>query len=254
MDCALYSDGRRRHRLDDLTVALREAETKDGFVWIGLVEPTADEFDAIAEGFELPQLAIDDAIRAHQRPKLERYGGVTFAVVKPVHYVDHVEVVEVSELAVFLGDRFVIVVRHGETTIPAQVRAALEADPEMLLHGPPAVLHGLLDTAVDQYLEVVAAIDEDIDEIEDQVFGDDPGQRPRPAHLQAQERGAAVPPGGGPPRRPAHPARRGAGARASRPSRGRTSATSRTTPCGPPSSSSPPTPCSPGSCRPTSRR
>jgi len=172
VDCALYSDGQRRHHLDDLRVALREAEKEDGFVWIGLVEPTADEFDAIAEGFELPQLAIEDAIRAHQRPKLEQYGGVTFAVVKPVHYVDHVEVVEVSELAIFLGDRFVIVVRHGDTTIPAQVRAGLEADRDMLLHGPPAVLHGILDRAVDQYLEVTAAIDEDLDEIEDQVFGD----------------------------------------------------------------------------------
>lgn len=175
VDCALYSDGRRRHRLDDLRVALREADAEGGFVWIGLVEPTADEFDAIAEGFELPQLAIEDAIRAHQRPKLERYGAVTFAVVKPVHYVDHVEVVEVSELAIFLGERFVIVVRHGDTTIPAQVRAALEDDPEMLLHGPPAVLHGILDRAVDQYLDVTRSIDEDLDEIEDQVFGDDPG-------------------------------------------------------------------------------
>ena len=174
MDCALYSDGRRRHRLDDLRVALREAEKEDGFVWIGLVEPTADEFDAIAEGFELPELAIEDAIRAHQRPKLEQHGGVTFAVVKPVHYVDHVEVVEVSELAIFLGERFVIVVRHGDTTIPAQVRAGLEADPEMLLHGPSAVLHGIMDRTVDQYLEVTRAIDEDLDEIEDQVFGDDP--------------------------------------------------------------------------------
>ncbi|MBO3085327.1 magnesium and cobalt transport protein CorA [Cellulomonas fengjieae] len=174
-DCALYSDGRRRHRLDDLRVALREAEKDDGFVWIGLVEPTADEFAAIAEGFELPQLAIDDAIRAHQRPKLERYGNVTFAVVKPVHYVDHVEVVEVSELAVFLGDRFVIVVRHGDTEIPAQVRAALEVDRDMLLHGPPAVLHAILDKSVDQYLDVSRAIDVDLDEIEDQVFGDDPG-------------------------------------------------------------------------------
>jgi magnesium transporter len=175
VDCALYSAGRRRHRIDDLRLALREAEAEDGFVWIGLVEPTADEFDLIAEGFDLPELAIEDAIRAHQRPKLERYGGVTFAVVKPVHYVDHVEVVEVSELAIFLGDRFVIVVRHGDTTIPALVRTSLEADPEMLQHGPPAVLHGILDKAVDQYLDVTAAIDEDLDEIEDQVFGDDPG-------------------------------------------------------------------------------
>ena len=212
MDCALYSAGRRRHRIDDLRTALREAEKEDGFVWIGLVEPTADEFDPLAEGFELPELAIEDAIRAHQRPKLERYGGVTFAVVKPVHYVDHVEVVEVSELAIFLGDRFVIVVRHGDTTIPALVRTALEADPEMLLHGPPAVLHGILDKAVDQYLDVTAAIDEDLDEIEDQVFGDDPGsdhaERIYKLKREVQQfRRAVVPLVAA-----AHPARRGRGA------------------------------------------
>jgi len=175
VDCALYSAGRRRHRIDDVRLALREAEKEDGFVWIGLNAPTAEEFDLLAEGFDLPELAIEDAILSHQRPKLEKYGGVTFAVVKPVHYVDHVEVVEVSELSIFLGERFVIVVRHGDTTIPALVRSALEADPEMLQHGPPAVLHGILDRTVDQYLDVTAAIDEDLDEIEDQVFGDDPG-------------------------------------------------------------------------------
>ncbi len=154
---------------------MREAEKEDGFVWIGLHDPTAEEFDALAVGFELPQLAIEDAIASHQRPKLERYGSLTFAVVKPVFYVDHVEVVEVSELAIFVGERFVIVVRHGITTIPAQVRESLEADPEMLQHGPVAVLHAILDRSVDQYLEVTKAIDVDIDEIEDQVFGDDPG-------------------------------------------------------------------------------
>jgi len=175
VDCALYAGGRRLHRLDDLRVAIREAEKEDGFVWIGLHDPTAEEFDAIAEGFELPELAIEDAIASHQRPKLERYGNLTFAVVKPVFYVDHVEVVEVSELAIFVGERFVIVVRHGITTIPAQVRSALEGDPEMLQHGPVAVLHAILDKSVDQYLEVTAAIDIDLDEIEDQVFGDDPG-------------------------------------------------------------------------------
>ena len=175
VDCALYAGGQRRHRLDNLRVAMREAEKEDGFVWIGLHEPTQEEFDAIVEGFELPHLAVDDAVRAHQRPKLDRYGNVTFAVVKPVHYVDHIEVVEVSELAIFLGERFVIVVRHGTTTIPAQVRECLEADPEMLRHGPVAVLHAILDKSVDQYLEVTAAVEVDLDEIEDQVFGDDPG-------------------------------------------------------------------------------
>ena len=84
MDCALYAGGRRLHRLDDLHVAVREAEKEDGFVWIGLHDPTAEEFDAIAEAFTLPALAIEDAIASHQRPKLERYGDLTFAVVKPV--------------------------------------------------------------------------------------------------------------------------------------------------------------------------
>src|SRR5690349_8351669 len=124
---------------------MREAEKEDGFVWIGLHDPTHDEFAALADAFELPELAIEDAIASHQRPKLDRYGSLTFAVVKPVFYVDHVEVVEVSELAIFVGHRFAIVVRHGVTTIPAQVREALEADPEMLQHGPAAVLHGIMD-------------------------------------------------------------------------------------------------------------
>ncbi|WP_426593916.1 magnesium and cobalt transport protein CorA [Cellulomonas sp. McL0617] len=175
VDCALYAGGRRLHRLDDLQVAMREAEKEDGFVWIGLHDPTQEEFDALTVAFELPELAIEDAVASHQRPKLDRYGDLTFAVVKPVFYVDHVEVVEVSELAIFVGARFVIVVRHGVTTIPAQVREALEGDPEMLQHGPAAVLHGILDKAVDQYLDVTAAIEVDLDEIEDQVFGDDPG-------------------------------------------------------------------------------
>ncbi|MGY4644527.1 magnesium and cobalt transport protein CorA [Cellulomonas sp. URHB0016] len=176
VDCALYTGGVRRHRLDDLFVAVREAEKDDGFVWVGLHEPTADEFDALAAGFALPALAIDDAVRAHQRPKLERYGDVTFVVIKPVRYVDHVEVVEVGEIAVFLGERFVIVVRHGDSTVPARTRAGLEAEPEVLVHGPAAVLHRMLDLTVDDYLEVTVAVDTDIDEIEDQVFGDEPGR------------------------------------------------------------------------------
>lgn len=176
VDCALYTGGVRRHRLDDLFVAVREAEKDDGFVWVGLHEPTADEFDALAAGFALPELAIDDAVRAHQRPKLERYGDVTFVVIKPVHYVDPVEVVEVGEIAVFLGERFVIVVRHGDSTVPHRTRLGLETEPEVLVHGPAAVLHRMLDLTVDDYLDVTASVDTDIDEIEDQVFGDEPGR------------------------------------------------------------------------------
>ncbi|WP_291887828.1 magnesium and cobalt transport protein CorA [Cellulomonas sp.] len=176
VDCALYTGGVRRHRLDDLFVAVREAEKDDGFVWVGLHEPTAEEFEALAAGFALPELAIEDAVCSHQRPKLERYGDVVFAVIKPVRYVDHVEVVEVGEIALFLGERFVIVVRHGDSTVPHRTRLSLEADPAMLVHGPAAVLHRMLDLTVDDYLDVTVAVDTDIDEIEDQVFGDEPGR------------------------------------------------------------------------------
>ncbi|AEE47849.1 magnesium and cobalt transport protein CorA [Cellulomonas fimi] len=176
VDCALYTHGVRRHRLDDLFAAAQEAERDDGFVWVGLVDPSADEFDALAEGFALPELAIEDAIRAHQRPKLERYPDLTFAIVKPVRYVDHAEVVDVGELAVFVGPRFVVVVRHGDSQVPARARRSLEADPDTMALGPWAVLHRLLDLTVDEYLEVTRSVDVDLDEIEDQVFGSTPGE------------------------------------------------------------------------------
>lgn len=176
VDCALYTRDRRRHGISDIEGALREAQASGGFVWIGLVEPTAGEFLDISDNFGLPILAVDDAVRAHQRPKLERYGDVTFAVVKPARYVDHEEVVEMSELAIFLGEHFVITVRHGISDVPHAVRAELEASSTLLAHGPAGVLYRALDLAVDGYLEVVEAIGVDIDEIEDQVFGGEGGE------------------------------------------------------------------------------
>lgn len=172
VSCGLYKDGRKLAEVHDIPASLSMARAEGGFVWIGLWEPTEAEFADIAAKFELPALAVEDAIAAHQRPKLERYDDLAFAVVKPVQYLDG-EMVEVSELAVFLGPNFVITVRHGRTDIPATARAALEADPEVLADGPVAVLHKLLDLTVDQYLEALPAIEVDIDEIEEQVFGGD---------------------------------------------------------------------------------
>ncbi|HEY8717161.1 magnesium/cobalt transporter CorA [Pengzhenrongella sp.] len=176
VDCALYTDGRGRHGIADVEGALREAQATGGFVWIGLFEPTAAEFLDLSDTFGLPILAVDDAVRAHQRPKLERYGDMTFAVVKPARYVDHDEVVELSELAVFLGKHFVITVRHGVSDIPATVRRELETNATLLAHGPGGVLYRALDHVVDGYLEVVEAIGVDIDQIEDQVFGVEDGE------------------------------------------------------------------------------
>jgi len=176
VDCTLYASGGRRHGISDIAGALREAQAAGGFVWIGVFEPTAGEFAELSDRFALPTLAVDDAVRAHQRPKLERYDDVTFAVVKPARYIDHEEVVEISELAVFLGEHFVITVRHGVSDVPAAVRAELEANTALLAHGPAGVLYRALDLAVDGYLEVVEAIGADIDEIEDQVFGGERGE------------------------------------------------------------------------------
>jgi magnesium transporter len=173
VNCGLYVGGRRREEVHDIESALAAAKRRDGFVWIGLKEPTAAEFEHLAAKFDLPELAVEDAIRAHQRPKLERYPGVTFAVIKPVWYVDTDEVVEVGELAIFLGESFVITVRHGEFDVPARVRAELDADQEMLSHGPGVVLYRALDLVVDGYQDVIDAIGIDIDEIETQVFGGD---------------------------------------------------------------------------------
>ncbi len=176
VDCAVYAGGRRRPGGNDLATARAAAAAENGFVWIGLTQPTAVEFAELAEAFELPQLAVDDAVKAHQRPKLERYGAMTFAVVKPARYVDHEEIVDLSELAIFLGHDFVITVRHGGTEVPARARQDLEAEPALLEHGPASVLHRVLDLVVDDYLDVVDAIEIDVDEIEAQVFSGQGGE------------------------------------------------------------------------------
>jgi len=176
VDCGVYSGGRRRPGSADIAAARRTAAADGGFVWIGLSQPTAAEFAEIEREFHLPVLAVEDAVKAHQRPKLERYdSALTFAVVKPAVYVDRDEVVQLSEIAIFLGRDFIITVRHGSSEVPAQVRQDLEADPDLLAHGPAAVLYRALDLVVDQYLAVVEAIGVDVDDIEEQVFGGNPG-------------------------------------------------------------------------------
>jgi magnesium transporter len=176
VDWAVYSGGERRAEPADLDQALQRARAEDGFLWIGLSTPTEEEFDELVDVLRLPRLAVEDAVRAHQRPKLERYDGVTFAVVKPARYVDRHEVVEFSELAVFLGEHFIVTVRHGVTDVPATVRHELEADPSLLAHGPASVLYRCLDLVVDEYLAVVVAMGDDVDEIEERVFGGVPGE------------------------------------------------------------------------------
>ncbi len=174
VDCALYTRGKRHPdqlHIDDALESCRASD--DTFVWIGLHEPTQEEFDAVTSEFELHPLAVEDAIKAHQRSKLERYGDCLFLVFKTARYDDDAEAIEFSEIQLFAGDRFVITVRHGQASALAPVRQELEAEPDRLALGPIAVVHAILDRVVDDYQPVLDGLDHDIVEIEAEVFSPD---------------------------------------------------------------------------------
>jgi magnesium transporter len=179
VDNAIYIDGRRAivPRSLDTTFEELRACPPDGhsFGWVGLLRPSEQEIQAVAEEFGLHPLAVEDTITAHQRPKLERYGDLLFAVLRPARYVDPVEVVEIGEVHLFVGPDFVITVRHADEPDLKEVRKRLEADPDLLDNGPYAVLYAELDQVVDDYAPVLDGLQDDIDEIEVQVFGGDPG-------------------------------------------------------------------------------
>ncbi|MER7817887.1 magnesium and cobalt transport protein CorA [Streptomyces chengbuensis] len=178
VDCAVYRDGKRLENTGCLTPreAMLRVREGGGFAWIGLHEPTEEEFSGIAAEFGLHPLAVEDAVHAHQRPKLERYDDTLFTVFKTVHYVDHTEltptseVVETGEVMCFTGPDFVITVRHGGQGSLRNLRHRLQDDPELLAKGPSAVLHAIADHVVDGYIAVADAVQVDIDEIEIDVF------------------------------------------------------------------------------------
>jgi magnesium transporter len=186
VDCAVYRDGRRASDHLSPREALDQVRGGgDGFVWIGLHEPSEQEFSGIAEVFGLHPLAVEDAVMAHQRPKLERYDDTLFMVFKTIRYVEHAEltatseVVESGEVMVFTGRHFVITVRHGGHGSLRALRHRLEDDPELLARGPSAVLHAIADQVVDDYLAVTDALQDDIDEVEIDVFSAVQGRTPR---------------------------------------------------------------------------
>src|SRR5688572_15675572 len=177
VDCAVYVDGKRLPGRWTHTDAVKEvSKRKDGFVWIGLHEPDAEQIEGIAETFGLHELAVEDAVHAHQRPKLERYDNTLFMVFKTVRYVTNEspdsanEIVESGEIMVFLGKDFVITVRHGNHSGLSKLRHVLEDDAERLEVGPSAVMHAIADQVVDNYLEVTSRIESDIDLLEERIF------------------------------------------------------------------------------------
>ncbi|GAB2739370.1 magnesium and cobalt transport protein CorA [Sinomonas atrocyanea] len=176
IDNAVYVDGRRAAHPESLEQTFETLEATGGsMAWIGLYRPSPEEMAEVAHEFHLHDLAVEDAINAHQRPKMERYDEMLFTVLRPARYIDATETVEFGELHVFTGPNYVVTVRHAETAGVGLVRKRLEADPGLLRHGPEAVLYALLDRVVDDYKPVVAGLENDIDEIEDQLFANDPG-------------------------------------------------------------------------------
>ena len=194
VDCAVYLDGERLPGRFTHESALDEVRRRgEGFVWIGLHEPDEQQITGIADVFGLHELAVEDAVHAHQRPKLERYDDTLFMVLKTVRYrgaepgaAAAQEVVETGEVMTFLGRDFVITVRHGDHSGLHDVRRRLEADPEQLAQGPSTVLHAIADHVVDGYLAVTAAIEDDIDELEREVFT--PSSAPDAERIYAMKR------------------------------------------------------------------
>ncbi|MFT2017171.1 magnesium/cobalt transporter CorA [Streptomyces sp. 796.1] len=174
VDCALYRDGRRAADPADISDAVEQARRSgDAFLWIGLYEPTEEEFSEVTGEFGLHPLAVEDALSAHQRPKLEVYDDSLFLVLKPTRYEEGGATLVTGELMVFVGDCFVVTVRHGAANPLGAVRARLEQSPEVLRHGPTAVLYAVADAVVDHYLEVADALHTDLDALEAEVFTPD---------------------------------------------------------------------------------
>jgi magnesium transporter len=172
---AVYLDGKRIESPSSLQGTFHALDEHPGaLAWIGLYRPAREMLDQLAEEFDLHELAIEDAVLAHQRPKIERYGETLFMVLRAAHYDDAHERVDFGELHIFGGANFVITVRHSESPDLALVRQRMETTPGALEEGAEAVLYAILDAVVDGYKPVVEGIANDIDEIETQVFDGDP--------------------------------------------------------------------------------
>ncbi|MFI5936219.1 magnesium and cobalt transport protein CorA [Actinoplanes sp. NPDC051494] len=191
VDCGVYVDGKREPGDFSPDEALREACSRENaFVWLGLHEPTQAEMSAVARTYDLHELAVEDAVKAEQRPKLEQFGLVHFLVLRTARYVPHGEltetsqIVETGQMMIFVGERFVITVRHGDATKLAPVRADMEARGDLLAQGPWAVAYAVTDRVVDAYIEVADQVEADLDIIEEGAFSRDRGRSPVQAIYQ----------------------------------------------------------------------
>ena len=172
MDYALYRNGERA--LDGSTISelIASARKDGGFLWVGVSEPSSAEFDGLVQDFHLHPLAVEDAIQAKQRPKLETYEDMTFVVVRTTFYEESASQVTTGEILAFIGDHYIVVVRHGEGSPLTGVRGRLEQNPALLKIGPYAVLHAIVDRVIDSYIAIAAELEKDVIEVEQSVFSD----------------------------------------------------------------------------------
>jgi magnesium transporter len=171
VDSALYHHGVREVAPEDFSDALETARAQgSSFVWVGLHDPTEAELAKVAAEFSLHKLAVEDALTTHQRPKLEEYDDSLFVVLKTVRYDEDTQQIELGDVMLFVGDSFVVTVRHGKGRALADVRKRLETQREILDCGPSAVLYAVADKIVDDYSTIALAVEEDIEEVEQQVF------------------------------------------------------------------------------------
>ena len=172
VDYALYQNGHRYTEPSNLPELISKARAEGGFVWLGLAEPTQMEFDKIVGDFRFHPLAIEDAINAKQRPKFEEYPGVQFCVLKTVFYDEVKSLVSTGEIFCFIGEYFIVVVRHGDGAPLQNTRHALESNPEHLAKGPYAVLHAVIDHVIDCYIDIAAELEADVVQVENDVFNE----------------------------------------------------------------------------------
>jgi len=172
VDYALYQNGHRYTEPSNLPELISKARAEGGFVWLGLAEPTQMEFDKIVGDFRFHPLAIEDAVNAKQRPKFEEYPGVQFCVLKTVFYDEEKSLVSTGEIFCFIGEYFIVVVRHGDGAPLKNTRHALESNPEHLAKGPYAVLHAVIDHVIDCYIDIAAELEADVVQVENDVFNE----------------------------------------------------------------------------------
>jgi magnesium transporter len=170
VDYALYQGGHRVKESASLGELITRAQSEGGFVWLGLAEPSAEEFEKIMGDFQFHPLAVEDAVAAHQRPKYEEFPGVQVMVLKTAFYEEKGSQISTGEIFCFIGEHFIVVVRHGNGSPLAHTRANLERNPEQMAKGPYAVLHAILDHVIDCYIEISVELETDVNQAEAKVF------------------------------------------------------------------------------------